>query len=264
MSEEPDLTAQAPHRGFSINLALATAAASANGLVLWGYRHPPFGDPLWWQGGTLAATLATILFTIEATNARRRMRESATSRTPSPQIMALPAPVPMQTEEEPMPTASTITTAENFVEAERTRLAGAGYTEAEISQILIAKETGGQAGSGGAGQGVLSGVLSNLTGVAGHVRNFLPGLKADFGKMLSPRSSFGTRIEAATVIALKASVIAVLAYLVSLEGALLKANVDRAKAEACIARQKNAINFSTMNELMSGHLNELDRECKGR
>ncbi|MGQ7376809.1 hypothetical protein ACTGY2_10940, partial [Streptococcus suis] len=67
MSEEPDLTAQAPHRGFSINLALATAAASANGLVLWGYRHPPFGDPLWWQGGTLAATLATILFTIEAT-----------------------------------------------------------------------------------------------------------------------------------------------------------------------------------------------------
>ncbi|MGH2173854.1 hypothetical protein ACQ1Z4_14170, partial [Enterococcus faecalis] len=90
---------------------------------------------------------------------------------------------------------------EKFVEAERTRLAGAGYTEAEISQILIAKETGGQAGSGGAGQGVLSGVLSNLTGVAGHVRNFLPGLKAYFGKMLSPRSSFGTRIEAATVIA---------------------------------------------------------------
>jgi hypothetical protein len=109
---------------------------------------------------------------------------------------------------------------------------------------------------------VLTGVLSNLTAVMGHARNFLPSLKADFAKMLNPRLPFGARLEAATAAALKASVVAVLVYLVSLECALLKANVDKAKAEACIERQKNAINFSTMSELLSGHNNDLDRECK--
>ena len=162
-----------------------------------------------------------------------------------------------------MATASTTTANENFVDSERARLAKAGYSESEISQILIARESSGQAGPGGAGQGVMTGVLSNLTAVMGHVRNFLPSLKADFVRMLDPRSSFGARIEAATTVALKASMVAVLVYLVSLECTLLKANVDRAKAESCIARQKNAINFSTMSELMSGHDNDLDRECKG-
>ena len=60
----------------------------------------------------------------------------------------------------------------------------------------------------------------------------------------------------------KASVVAVLGYIVSLECAQLKASVDRARAEACIARQKNAINFSTMNELMSGRVRGLDKDCK--
>jgi hypothetical protein len=96
----------------------------------------------------------------------------------------------------------------------------------------------------------------------GHARNFLPSLKVDFVRMLSPGLSFGARIEAATAVALKASVVAVLAYIVSLECAQLKANVDRARAEACIARQQNAINFSTMSELTSGHLSDLDKECK--
>jgi hypothetical protein len=97
----------------------------------------------------------------------------------------------------------------------------------------------------------------------GHARNFLPSLKADFAKMLSPGLSFGARIEAAITVALKASVVAVLAYIVSLECAQLKASVDRARAEACISRQKNAINFSTMSELLSDKMSELDRECKG-
>jgi hypothetical protein len=257
MSETINLNAPSPHRGFAVNLALATAAASVCGFTFWGTSHLAIGEPLWWQGGSLAAGLAAALFTIEANKARRQLRDNDPSRTPSPEILALPAPKQTKEEEEPMTTATTTT--EHLVEAERERLAKAGYSETEISQILIARE----AKFGPGGQGAASGVLSNLTAVMGHVRNFLPGLKADFVRMLNPRLSFGARIEAATVVALKASVVAVLVYIVSLECAQLKASVDRARAEACISRQKNAINFSTMNELMSGHLNDLDRECKG-
>ena len=262
MSEAANLSTSNPHRNFIVYLGFATAAAGVSGFTFWSTRHLTIGDPLWWQGGNLAAGLVTVLLTIEATKARRRMRENETPRAPSPTLLALPAPEPTHTEEDPMTTANTTTTNENLVDGERARLAKAGYSEAEISQILIARETSGQAGPGGAGQGVLTGVLSNLTAVMGHVRNFLPSLKADFVRMLNPRSSFGARIEAATTVALKASMVAVLAYIVSLECAQLKAGVDRARAEACIARQKNAINFSTMNELLSGHA-DLDRECKG-
>ncbi|WP_280706412.1 hypothetical protein [Bradyrhizobium sp. BR13661] len=154
--------------------------------------------------------------------------------------------------------ADTSATTEHLVEAERERLANSGYSEAEISQILIARE----ARLGFGAQGAASGVVSNLTAVMGHVRNFLPGLKADFERMLNTRSSFSARIEAAVVVALKAFVVAVLCYIVSLECAQLKASVDKARAEACIERQKNAINFSTMSELMSGHVRELEKDCK--
>jgi hypothetical protein len=172
-------------------------------------------------------------------------------------ILALPAPELIKEKEENV--TNTSTTTEHLVEDERERLASAGYSEAEVSQILIAREAKLGAGS----QGAASGVLSNLTAVMGHARNFLPSLRTDFEKMLNPKSSFGARIEAAIAVALKASVVAVLAYIVSLECAQLKASVDRARAEACIARQKNAINFSTMNELLSGHHYDLDKECKG-
>jgi hypothetical protein len=147
-------------------------------------------------------------------------------------------------------------TTEHLVE-ERERLAHAGYSETEISQILIARE----ARQGGAAQGGVAGVLSNLTAAMAYARNFLPSLKADFVKMLSPEVSFGARIEAAIAVTLKATVVALLAYIVSLECIQLKANTDRARAEACIARQKNAINFSSVAELMAGHA-DLDRECK--
>jgi hypothetical protein len=75
--------------------------------------------------------------------------------------------------------------------------------------------------------------------------------------------SLGTRVEAAVVVLMKASMVAALAYVVSLEFEQLKANAERARAEACIARQKNAINFSSMNELMAGHAGSiLYKDCK--
>jgi hypothetical protein len=256
MSEAINLNTPSPHRGFAVNLALATAAASVSGFTFWSARHLSIGEPLWWQGGSLVAVLATALFTIAATKARRQMRGSDLSRAPLPGILALPAPELPKEKEEPMSTTSETT--EHLIEAERERLAKAGYSETEISQILIGRE----ARLGAGGQSAASGVLSNLTAVMGHARNFLPSLKADFERMLNPRSSFPTRIEAAIAVALKASVVAVLAYIVSLECAQLKASVDRARAEACISRQKNAINFSTMSELLSDKMSDLDKECK--
>ena len=237
MSKVSNLGVPGSHRGFAVYLAVATAAASVSGFTLWSARHLNVGDPIWWQGGSLAAGLATALFTIAASKARQRVRHE-TPRAPSPEILALPAPEPTQQEEEPMATASTTTISENFVETERTRLAKAGYTEAEISQILIARETSGQAGSGGVGQGVLTGVLSNLTAVMGHARNFLPSLKADFARILSPRSSFDVRLAAFGSVILKASVVGVLAYVLSLEFVQLKAVVEKTQAEACSARMK--------------------------
>jgi hypothetical protein len=258
MSEASNLAAPSPHRGFAVNLAVATAAASVSGFTFWNAGHLNIGDPLWWQGGSLAAGLATALFTIAASKARRQMRGSNPSHTPSPELLALPAPELAQKKDETMSDTSA-TPEEHLIEAERERLAKAGYSETEISQILIAREAKLAAG----GQGAASGVLSNLTAVMGHARNFLPSLKADFERMLNPNSSFGARIEAAMAVALKASVVAVLAYIVSLECAQLKASVDKAKAEACIARQQNAINFSTAIELAEGHA-DLDRECKAQ
>ena len=257
MSEIVNLNTPSPHRGFALNLALATAAASVSGFSFWSASHLAIGDPLWWQGGSLATGLAAAIFTSEASKARRQLRESSAPRVPSPEILALPAPKQTKEEEEVMTTATTVT--EHPIEAERERLAKAGYSETEISQILIARET--RQGTGV--QGAASGVMTNLTAVMGHARNFLPSLKADFARMLSPGLSLGARIDAALTVVLKASVVAVLAYIVSLECAQLKASVDRARAEACISRQKNAINFSTMSELLSDKMSELDRECKG-
>jgi hypothetical protein len=111
---------------------------------------------------------------------------------------------------------------------------------------------------------VLTGVLNNLTAVMGHVRNFLPSLIADLARMLSGRQPLTVRLQAATVIVLKICMVAVLGYIVSLEVVQLKAMSDKARAEACIERQKNAINFSSIDELLSpnGPARAFDKECK--
>ncbi|HXZ67764.1 MAG TPA: hypothetical protein VEH07_04165 [Alphaproteobacteria bacterium] len=63
------------------------------------------------------------------------------------------------------------------LDAERARLREAGYTEHEISQILIARASAPSQGMGtgiGAGQGVLSGGLTNLGTVFATARNAVP------------------------------------------------------------------------------------------
>ena len=116
------------------------------------------------------------------------------------------------------------------IEAERERLTKAGFSKAEISQILIARESGAAQGMSGGGHGVLSGVLSNLAAVMTHARNFLPSLAVDLARMLNRHVPPLQRIEAAVALVAKCAVIAVLAYVVDLEFVTLQANAQHAKA----------------------------------
>ena len=57
------------------------------------------------------------------------------------------------------------------LDAERARLRGAGYTDAEISHILTQREIGTSSPqTAGSGQGVMSNVLSSIVAVASHAR----------------------------------------------------------------------------------------------
>jgi hypothetical protein len=161
------------------------------------------------------------------------------------------------------------------LDAERERLRKAGYTDAEVSQILIAREAASHA-SEPTGHGVMTGVASNLTAAAGYVRNFVPSIIADFMTLKNQAATPTARGQAAGYLVMKAAVIFVIAYVVWQEFSQLRSVTARAQAEACIARQKLIID--TMPAVgLSGNTNtntpyyqewrrrhdEFDRDCVG-
>ncbi len=107
------------------------------------------------------------------------------------------------------------------LDAERERLRKEGYTEAEISQILIARATSPSQATAGAGQavapGVFSGTLGNVGAAMSYGRSFLPTLRGDLVKTFDRALSPIQRIEAALFLAFKVAVIAVIAYAVKQE-----------------------------------------------
>lgn len=266
MSELHSTTASARRTGYAASLFMGTIFSGAAGAALWMAQHQPADKTDPWVAAAVAAGLLAIGMTVTSTfrlsrGASRRRNAadgdrdlqletdaSLHSMTPSPQLKT-----PLQL------------SAANRAQTERERLRADGYNEAEISQIMIAREIGGGAGTGGFGHGVMSGLLSNLTAAVAYARNFLPSLMVDFSKMLNARTRFEVRMAAFGSVVFKLFVIGVLACLLSLEYSLLRAHVDKARAEACIERQKNAINFSTVNELRSGGGPSiaLNRECRG-
>jgi hypothetical protein len=99
------------------------------------------------------------------------------------------------------------------LDAERAKLRKDGYTDAEISQILIARASGSSQQSPGAGgQGVLSNVLSSLVAVAAHARGTLFSIRSDVGAMFDSTAPTSVRAGASASLAVKAVVIAVLGY----------------------------------------------------
>ncbi|MGO9360798.1 MAG: hypothetical protein ACLP1D_24515, partial [Xanthobacteraceae bacterium] len=57
-------------RGYVLTLAAATAAGSVGGFALWASQNLKLGEPLWWQGGSLAAALLAAKLTLAATKQR--------------------------------------------------------------------------------------------------------------------------------------------------------------------------------------------------
>jgi hypothetical protein len=95
------------------------------------------------------------------------------------------------------------------LDAERARLRSAGYTDAEVSQILIARASPQPAG---AGQGALSNVLSSIVAVGGHARALLPTFRQDVETMFDGGATASKRAGATASLAVKATVILVLGY----------------------------------------------------
>ncbi len=251
-------------RGYCVTLAAATAAAGVGGFAFWASQNLKLGEPLWWQGGSLAAALLAAKLTLAATKQRGQLRPQRSFldafNAKLDAAAAALSRMPESAEGGALETAQ----AQNpqRIEAERERLTKAGFSKAEISQILIAKETGAAQGMGGGGHGVLSGVLSNLAAAMTHARNFLPSLAVDLARMLNRHVPPLLRIEAAVALVAKCAVIAVLAYVVDLEFVTLKANAQRAKADACETTMKALIDSSPLMELGNASMNKkIDAAC---
>jgi hypothetical protein len=101
----------------------------------------------------------------------------------------------------------------NSLDAERARLRKEGFTDHTISQILLAREFAAPQATGGAGQGVTTGVFSNHSAVLSHARGILR-FKTDLANMFDRAAAPPVRVKAAGYLALKAAVIVVLAYAV--------------------------------------------------
>jgi tetratricopeptide (TPR) repeat protein len=100
----------------------------------------------------------------------------------------------------------------NPLAAERERLRKAGYTDAEISQILIAKATGGAAAREGLPQGALSHVIGSIVAVGAYVAGLFTSIPQDVAAMLDASLKASARSRAFVSILLKAVVIGVLSF----------------------------------------------------
>jgi len=263
---------------YVLSLGLATAAASAAGLSFGVARRLDGGNLAYWQSGAAVAALVATIFTVDAMRkwlrarrprqAVRGMPRTSGALPAPPALLALPAPaktVQAKPREEDMPSASKANAAQadeptGKVESERARLRADGFTDPEISQILIAREAGG--GKAAFGSGIATGLLNNVDAVVTHVRSLVPGFKTDLAHILNRDADSATRIGGALSLTVKTAAIMVVGYFVYLEALQFRAAAYKTWAEACIQRQQNQINFSTTNDLLSGRMNSLDADCK--
>jgi hypothetical protein len=96
------------------------------------------------------------------------------------------------------------------LDSERARLRSAGYTDAEISQILIARAASQQ--PAGTGQGVMSNVLSSIVAVGSHARALIPTFRKDVTTVFDRTATAGARAGATASLVVKAIVVVVLGY----------------------------------------------------
>ena len=256
-------------RGYGLKLALATLSASVAAGAFWASQNPQIARHDLWQDGAIAAGLLALLLTWRATKRTPRgAPERGARQAPQPSLVraGLDAASTLRSQIVEAGKAQAAKAPEaketakpSALETERARLRKEGFSDSEISEILVARETGASS-SGGLGSGVVTGVLNNLGAVTAHARNIIPGLKADLAHLLDGEASAATRLGAAVTLILKAAVIAVLAYVVSLEFSQLQSMAAKTKAEACSARM--AMIANTLSPDQWGKANaEYNRDC---
>jgi tetratricopeptide (TPR) repeat protein len=146
--------------------------------------------------------------------------------------------------------------AASLVDAERELLRKAGYTDAEVSQILIARAAAQQP-AGAPGQGVMSNALSSIVAVASHARSVIPSFRKDVMTVFDGAATASARAGATASLAVKVVVILVLGYAAWQEWRqhiisateIAAANTEKARAEACSARIKAIIDTVPMNQV---------------
>ncbi len=259
-------------RGYGLKVALATLSASVAAGAFWASQNPQIAHHDLWQDGAIAAGLLALLLTWGATKRTpRRTPEPSTPQASRPSLVraGLDAASTLRSqfvEAGKMQAAKALDAPEtsqpkpNVLEGERDRLRKAGFSDQEISQILVARETAGQPAAVGVGSGLMTGVLNNLSAVTAHARNIIPSLKADLAHLLDSEASAAERLGAAVTLAFKAAVIAVLAYVVSLEFSQLQSMVAKTKAEACSARMKMIVDAIPMNQWPEANA-QYEKDC---
>jgi tetratricopeptide (TPR) repeat protein len=151
------------------------------------------------------------------------------------------------------------------LDAERTRLRSAGYTDAEISQILIARASQQPSGTG---QGALSNALSSIVAVGSHARALVPTFRNDVATVFDASATVSARAGATASLAVKAIVILVLSYAAWQEWRqhiisateIAASQAEKAHAEACSARIKAIIDTVPMDQVVEA-TDIVQRDC---
>jgi hypothetical protein len=140
------------------------------------------------------------------------------------------------------------------LDAERARLRSAGYTDAEVSQILIARASQQPTGTG---QGVMSNALSSIVAVGSHARALMPTFRQDVATVFDGSATASARAGATASLAVKTVVILVLGYAASQEWRqhiisateIAASQSEKARAEACSARIKAILDTVPMSRV---------------
>lgn len=260
-------------RSYGLRLASATIAASFAGGAFWASQNMKLAHADRLQDGAIVAGALAVALAIMASKrtprrmpASRASKDAPVSPLPAARVAAstlrrqLIEAVQAQAIKTP---AAPATPKPSAIETERARLRESGFSDPEISQILIARETGA-ANKPTFGSGVATGFLNNLDAIVTHVRSLVPNFKSDLARALDQEANVAERAGGAISLALKTAAVVVIGYFVYLEAMQFRAAAYKAWADACIARQQNAVNFSTMDELLSGNDHQLDSDCKGQ
>jgi uncharacterized protein YecT (DUF1311 family)/uncharacterized protein YgiM (DUF1202 family) len=150
----------------------------------------------------------------------------------------------------------------------------AGYSDTEISQILVARalNSSGPGTHTSAFQGALSNTVSSVVAIGSYARNTVFTLKNDLVVIFDHTAQASSRIGAAIMLVFKLAVISVLAFAgwqewrqhIISATEIAESQVRKIRAEECIARVESAAKNMRASDVLNGIYqgnDELARDC---